>query len=600
MSKMTTNKRISLISVAALGFGLLSIVPASANSLVATTVIATGNNNKVAGTGTNPVPVDHILNIASAASVAGETTSTTASAARSIGLLSTSDIAGTLTAGTTQTATLLSTGTLTVITSRGAATNVLITVTGGKIVSVASSTASTGFSPTAVAFGDGDNDASAAIQPNAGVTSMVVEMYSTDLSAATGATLFDGTYTGVLTGRINVTVVAASVAGTLSATTSGVFNDSDGIAESRTSDQVYSGRGTSNYDTAQYLNVRARDAYGSALTTGMLTASATNGALVKIGSGVTTPTATSDFYSAALDNVIVTVAAPAKAGLSTVVTVSWNGTVIGTKSFTFRGEVASITLSAAVNGLRNNSTAGTNTMTVVFADSAGTPLPTATTAVPSAAFGTAATSGYALALTTDATTSVPSGVVTFTCPDTSSTGNAIATYANVSGTIITSNALPVSCSRIAYRYTAGYDKAVYAPGEIATLTISLTDVDGRAAADSLTSASDNATHLVAVISESQMTKVGAAHAADDTRSTNGKLTYKYIVGQNEGSYSNSINLPQVNANNAAGTTSAVTAAFTIKSATTVVSNADVLKSIVALIASINKQIQALQKLILKR
>jgi hypothetical protein len=31
-----------------------------------------------------------------------------------------------------------------------------------------------------------------------------------------------------------------------------------------------------------------------------------------------------------------------------------------------------------------------------------------------------------------------------------------------------------------------------------------------------------------------------------------------------------------------------------------VSNADVLKSIVALIASINKQIQALQKLILKR
>jgi hypothetical protein len=239
-------------------------------------------------------------------------------------------------------------------------------------------------------------------------------------------------------------------------------------------------------------------------------------------------------------------------------------------------------------------------MTVVFADSAGTALPTATTAVPSSAFGTSAASGYALALTTDATTSVPSGVVTFTCPDISSTGNAVATYANVSGTIITSNALPVSCSKVAYRYTAGYDKAVYAPGEIATLTITLTDVDGRAAADSLTSASDNATDDVLVISESQMTKVGAAHVADDLRSTNGKLTYKYIVGQNEGSYNNSISLPQVNANNTTGTTGAVTAAFTIKSATTVVSNADVLKSIVALIASINKQIQALQKLILKR
>jgi hypothetical protein len=46
--------------------------------------------------------------------------------------------------------------------------------------------------------------------------------------------------------------------------------------------------------------------------------------------------------------------------------------------------------------------------------------------------------------------------------------------------------------------------------------------------------------------------------------------------------------------------SAVVGALPIKSASTVVSNADVLKSIVALIASINKQIQALQKLILKR
>jgi hypothetical protein len=40
--------------------------------------------------------------------------------------------------------------------------------------------------------------------------------------------------------------------------------------------------------------------------------------------------------------------------------------------------------------------------------------------------------------------------------------------------------------------------------------------------------------------------------------------------------------------------------LTVKNATATVTNADVLKSIVSLIASINKQIQALQKLILKR
>jgi hypothetical protein len=45
---------------------------------------------------------------------------------------------------------------------------------------------------------------------------------------------------------------------------------------------------------------------------------------------------------------------------------------------------------------------------------------------------------------------------------------------------------------------------------------------------------------------------------------------------------------------------AVTATLVVKESTASVSNAEVLKSIVALIASINKQIQALQKLILRR
>ena len=49
---------------------------------------------------------------------------------------------------------------------------------------------------------------------------------------------------------------------------------------------------------------------------------------------------------------------------------------------------------------------------------------------------------------------------------------------------------------------------------------------------------------------------------------------------------------------AGGTTKSATAAYKVSGGDA--SNADVLKSIVALIASINKQIQALQKLILKR
>jgi len=46
--------------------------------------------------------------------------------------------------------------------------------------------------------------------------------------------------------------------------------------------------------------------------------------------------------------------------------------------------------------------------------------------------------------------------------------------------------------------------------------------------------------------------------------------------------------------------SVATPKYTVGTGVTTVTNEEVLKSIVALIASINKQIQALQKLILKR
>ena len=74
-------------------------------------------------------------------------------------------------------------------------------------------------------------------------------------------------------------------------------------------------------------------------------------------------------------------------------------------------------------------------------------------------------------------------------------------------------------------------------------------------------------------------------------------TYKFIVGSTAGSYQMTVGLP--NWDTAATKASAKTVAFKIAS-DGAVSNADVLKSIVSLIASINKQIQALQKLILRR
>ena len=590
MSTKTIKQRIALVAVSALTAGLFSVVSAPASSALDNVAPGTASPNSAAD----------VLNIATTTNTSGVAVlNNTEASNSSVGLLATGDLDGTRKAQTTQTATLLATGTLVVYTSQSATKVSKISVTGGTIVNSLNSGAIN--SALTASASDGLNAAGAdhivAFKPNTGVTSMTVTLEVA--SSGTAAQLIAGTTSGTLRGQIFVTVVAASTAGTLSSSTSGLYFDSDGTASARTSDEVFSGRGTSAYNVAQYLNVRARDAYGSVMSAGLLTASATNGALVKIGAGITTPVASTDFSTSAPDDLMVTVAAPASAPVSTVVTVQHNGVTIGTKSLTFTGNVATVTLSAPKNGLRNNSTAGTNTFTAILADSAGNALATSAS-IPATGFGTSAASAYTLELTTAPTTSIPAGTVTFTCPDLSGTGNVIATYTNLNGTVITSNSLSVSCSKIAFKYTASYDKAVYAPGEIATLTVSFTDSDGRAAADSLTSAADNATNVVAVISTSGVTKVGAADAADDLRTQNGKLTYQFIVGQTEGSFANSVSFPQVNTNGALGSTGPVTAAITIKSSTATVTNADVLKSIVSLIASINKQIQALQKLILRR
>jgi len=93
-----------------------------------------------------------------------------------------------------------------------------------------------------------------------------------------------------------------------------------------------------------------------------------------------------------------------------------------------------------------------------------------------------------------------------------------------------------------------------------------------------------------------MTAVTAATNADTF--TAGKKTYKFIVGSTEGSYNLVVDLPKINSTTYSQ--DAVTVPYSIKLSSSAVSNADVLKAIVSLIASINKQIAALQKALLKR
>ena len=168
-------------------------------------------------------------------------------------------------------------------------------------------------------------------------------------------------------------------------------------------------------------------------------------------------------------------------------------------------------------------------------------------------------------------------------------------YTNTSsGNVIKSNVWNQVCAGDAYTFKASLDKAVYQPGSVATLTIS-----GLTAAGNKANAYDPISETGSLVAITGLgTAVTSPANGDLLDSAAGVKTYQYVVGSTEGTYTAVVSSPIITALNS--DQGNVALAYEIKSASGTVTNAEVLKSIVALIASINKQIQALQKLILKR
>lgn len=619
MSNKTMKQRIALVAVSALTAGVLSVIAAPASNAA----VVNGKENSPVGTAA-PTSAENVLTIASINSLTGSATlgGATEGNHRSLGLINISDIAGTRISGTTQTAVLLSTGSLTVYTSTNATTTddanfAVITVENGTIAAAQNADAMNTARTTAV-FEDAAAAGIAAvtIAPNAGATTMTVRMY-TGTEAAYGstnaiasATALAAPSTGVLDGQITVTIAAASTAGAISAAKSGVFYVSSySTSNSVTSDTA--GLGSANAVSKQYGAIQIRDAYSSAVAAGgLLQISATNGARVAFADSV--GTASTAFSTSAANGQGFAVSNPTVNPLSTTVTVTYNGTVIGTKTYSFWGEVAKVVLSDPIIG-KNGTTTG-NRATISLTDSAGNPIyveyaTVDSTFTPQAGIITSAASDDTVTFIDntaeiDSSGNVTVGKVDFACSTTATKQNIQVQYVNNTGTVITSNLLPVTCAGAAVSYKLSYDKATYTPGSIATASVSFFDKKGNPSTDNETVTSDTGTLVALTISTSGMKGTGpivAIAAGDDTKQ--GVKTYQYVVDVTEGTYTNTVNASTADSNATSAlvtATKAATATFVVAGATGTVTNAEVLKSIVALIASINKQIQALQKLILKR
>ena len=431
-----------------------------------------------------------------------------------------------------------------------------------------------------------------------------------------GAVPTTATPAGTLSAQITVSVVAASAGGSYSAAYS-VCNTSTGNALP-TGTNVDSTSTVAN-GGSWYIAFALNDAYVVDLPAGNIVATATNGALLSFSDDGATAAAGTASTVVAYDegnaDSIRVVQATANAPISTTVTITYNGTTVCTKSVSIRGEVANVAVTVTdvqdlsantgkadflADGWANSARAGH--FTVLATDSAGGQV--ATDSVGTFTVNAASLAGQtivtALSVTSSATvtSSTSAGRIstgTYTCGATAGeVKTAKLDFTTTStGKVTTSPAFTLRCADNPYSYTASWDKASYVQGELATLTVKFLDSKGFAA----NSTSDTGSWVGVTPMLTPVSATGAAGGLDK----DGAKKFTYTVGTPSGLTAGTyVSVIDYTTLTGAGTAVVATPSYKVSTGGDTTSNADVLKSIVALIASINKQIQALQKLILKR
>jgi trimeric autotransporter adhesin len=552
MSTKTLRKRIALVAVVALGAGVLVTSPA--NAAAGNAIDNTHINMTAATTGTAALGVCFQAAGATDADVSSATTTSTTTVIEVGAKLSFT----TVTNGTGSLV-ISGSGTWTAVDSTGTISSDRKTVNTVSISTTAATlTAGAAGSLTVTAYSAADGGGTA------------VETYGITVAASCAGN-------------------AISVANTVAVLAAANGTAADGNTDfTPTAGEVDNGSDV-------WINVLLRDAYKNPLTTaGVLTANATNGARIGwVDGGVTGPFAATTAViatlgdSAASSSLKVMQPADSSAAINTTVTIQFNGVTIATKTVSISGAPASIAVTDVTVGTQNS----TGTFKYVVKDAAGNQL-------TSTSVGTSAIAGFKSAgVVSSATTAssgdatwIAKGTGTFACAA-SKSGSQSVTIAFLNSALqpVASNAFTATCGYAAVdTFSVSTDKATYSPGEIATLTISAKDEKGGIVSDTTTVGS-----AIVNLAMPGMTLIGAAATSSDVF-TSGVKTYKFRVDQAEGSF---VGQAQVTA---ATDLAVKTVSYTVKSTSNAVSNADVLKAIVSLIASINKQIAALQKALLRR
>lgn len=611
MSIKTLRKRIALVAVSALGVGLLSVAPASAvavGDLIEDTlyISTTRDGDGTANTGSAGA------GMTTAITSVGWVTDTSATA-------QTTDGGVYVNGASIRYGVILPSSQIGFVAVGDEGTDGLtVTVTGGTLSSLAATGADAAVtlssthinsSFTTVTIDPGDGAAASTSNVIYGVFNVSAAVGSVaTISVFSGSNIAGLTTAtaGTMVGQYQLTVAAASLSGAVSAADSTVTQQACLASADTPGSNTYDTVSRCGNGTVGAIYVDIEDAYGAQVTTGTLTATASNSALTVIsdtaaaGSTINSATSSYDDHANTDGEVWVYVKQPTAntAGTSTV-TISRNGTVLGTKTINWAGDIATLVVDTA----NSNSIFSTNQadtvdnigaagVIYVAKDAAGNAL--TLTAQPSVSAATGALVGSTTSSTTVATyaalqtSSRGYGYTMLVVPNNplSGAGTYQLELTNAAGATIKSQVVNATVSRGSTNsFEVSWDKAAYKFGDVATLTITVKDAYGNLMADgtALAGLTDNLT-----VSSGGFSAVGGTCTSAST-TLGGKKTCKYAALNTEGSYSYSVDLTT------ATPQSAIVGTLPLSASTAAVSNAEVLAAIVKLIASINKQIRALQK-----
>ena len=446
-----------------------------------------------------------------------------------------------------------------------------------------------------------------------GVGTSTIRVYATAPFSAQNTPNSVFTTTGP-SGSMTVVVVASCAATAGSTTYSAARADALPVAAANIADVTLTYGDSLTYGAGAdaYITLVGKDAYNQVLpSTTTWIASATNDAKLTL----TTSSATSASVvsgrgtlsvvstTAAGTNVYVRVTPNSRsAGGSTVVTVTAGGVTLFSKTITFLPEPTKLVVVKNMSG----TVGGQGAFSYQLQTAAGTAVPgsievrplTLTTGVTAATEAKAASilPGASAGTTNTVnntsffSSTTSNGIMGYTCGVTaSSTSNVTFRHTTAVSETVIDTVVPLTCGSSLATYTISLDKAAYAIGEIATITITAKDSFGSAVSDFTTIGGAGLTTISIGGGTITKAQVDGALGTGDLF-TGGVRTYQAQM-TTAGKFNTVVNLP-------GSTTKSATASYTVSGGD--VTNATVLAQIVALIASINKQIAALQKLILKR